>query len=123
VGFQPIIALNANDQLLVRNEEVAIADLRERVKVFIMNPQGLPHLAAAPNQAIVSLVNDRATSYAAYLAVYNELKADYQELWDEAAQARYGTWFDQLTPAQQQNIRARIPLVISEAEPTDYETY
>ena len=75
--------------------------------------------AEAPTKAIISLKNDRGTEYATYLEVYNELKAAYNELREEAAKKKYNKSFDFITPDQQSEIRNMIPLVISEAEPTD----
>ena len=73
----------------------------------------------SPGTRIVSLTHDRGTSYQQYLAVYDALKQGYQALWDEAARRQYGVLFDQLEKEQQVEIRKRIPLVISEAEPTE----
>ena len=115
------IAINSQDQLFIRGKEQALDKLKEAAKAFIMNPEQLPNLATAPNKAIISLINDRSTSYEVYLQVYNELKAVYNELWEEQAQVLYGTSYTGLPKAHQQAIRNEIPLVISEAEPTDYK--
>ncbi len=115
------VLVNANDQLLVRDEPADLNSLRERAKEFIMNPQGRDDLAASPNQAIISLKNDRGTTYEVYLEVYNELKAAYDELWDEESQRMYGVPFsDDLTTDQKNAIRLKIPFVLSEAEPTSF---
>ncbi|MEM1214432.1 MAG: biopolymer transporter ExbD [Bacteroidota bacterium] len=113
------VALNANDQLLVRSEPTSIEYLRERAKTFIMNPDNRPDLAAKPNRAVISLVNDRSTSYDAYLSVYNELKGAYEELWEAAAQQQFRRSYERLTLSEQKRIRSAIPMVISEAEPVD----
>lgn len=115
------VLVNAQNKLLVRNEEMSIDDLRENTREFISNPRGREDLAEAPNKAIISLKNDRGTSYKTYLEVYNELKAAYNELWDELSERKFGVpYSDNLTNAQQQEIRKEIPFVISEAEPTSY---
>ncbi len=115
------VLVNANDQLLVRDEPADINDLRERAKEFIMNPQGREDLSISPKSAIISLKNDRGTTYEIYLKVYNELKAAYDELWDEESQRRYGVpYSDELTTAQKNAIKVDIPFVLSEAEPTSF---
>jgi len=114
------ISINANNQYMLRDEEIALEAIRERVKTFIMNPQADAKLAEASNKAVLSLINDRATSFEAYLQVYNELKGAYQELWEEAAQRRYQQHYESLPMEHQLAIRRVIPLVISEAEPTEY---
>ncbi len=116
------VKLNANDELLVEKERTSTTDLRQRAKLFIMNPQQLTTLPSSPKKAIISLQNDRGTSYDTYLAVYNELKAAYRELWEETAQRRYGKEYEMLDDSRRKAIRNDIPLVISEAEPTDHLT-
>lgn len=114
------ILVNADNQLLVRGELAEVSDMRERTKEFIMNPKNSEEMAERPNKAIVSIQNDRATKYATYLDVYNEVKAAYRELWDEAGNKRFGKNFEFLTGDQQKEIKADIPLVISEADPTEF---
>jgi len=70
--------------------------------------------------AIISLQNDRQTSYETYVEVYNELKGAYNELWEAAAQNQYQIAYAKLPKLQQNEIRKQIPLVISEAEPSAY---
>lgn len=115
------VAINSQNALSVRGEEQDIAALKDAAKEFIMNPEGLPNLAEASNKAIISLINDRSTEYDTYIQVYNELKAAYNELWEEAAYRRFGQSYHNLPMAHQRSIRDEIPMVISEAEPTDHE--
>ena len=70
---------------------------------------------------MISLQNDRGTSYEAYLTVYNELKAAYNELWDEKSLVLFGKTFDKISLQEQREIRLEIPLIISEAESTEHE--
>ncbi len=114
------VLVNANNELLVRGEIMDKAILREKTKEFIMNPSKRADLAENPINAIISLKNDRGTEYETYLTVYNELKGAYNEVWDEQAQAKYGRSYNDLPEALQKEIRDNIPLVISEAEPTDF---
>jgi hypothetical protein len=51
--------------------------------------------------------------------VYNELKAAYRELWEEQAQLEFRRPFSKLTRRQQQAVKMKIPLVISEGEVVD----
>ena len=115
------VLVNAQNQLLVREEPARIGELRERAKEFIMNPSNRPDLAEGPKNAIISLKNDRGTDYETYLAVYNELKGAYDDLWDELSQRRYGQPYSEEMPfAQRKAIRDEIPMVLSEAEPTNF---
>jgi biopolymer transport protein ExbD len=115
------VLVNANNQLLVREEPMRIAQLRENAKEFISNPRRLDNMSESPKNAIISLKNDRGTNYQTYLAVYNELKGAYDELWDELAQKRYGEpYSDDMPFAQRKAIKGEIPMVLSEAEPTNF---
>ncbi|WP_236974391.1 ExbD/TolR family protein [Membranihabitans maritimus] len=114
------VLINANDDLLVRGEPADIDLLRDRAKEFILNPQGRPDLSEKPTKAIISLKNDRGTQYDLYIEVYNELKAAYDELWEEQSQKMYGTSYEDLPTDNKKAVRAVIPLVLSEAEPTDF---
>ena len=114
------VLVNADNQLLVRGEPQSISTLRANAKEFIMNPNKRDDMAEKPTKAIISIKNDRGTSYKTYLEVYNELKAAYNELREESANRQYGKSFEFLTKELRKKIRSEIPLVISEAEPTDY---
>jgi len=114
------VLVNAENQLLVRGEPTSLETLRENTKVFISNPQRLENMAEDPRKAIVSLRNDRGTNYETYLTVYDELKAAYNELRDELANRRHGKDFEFLERSQRDVIRGELPLVISEAEPTNF---
>lgn len=114
------VKVNKENQLLVEKQYLDIEQLRERAKDFIMNPNGLENLPSDPKKAIISLQNDRQTSYETYVAVYNELKGAYNELWNAAARDKYQVAYAQLPKTQQKEIRTAIPLIISEAEPSEF---
>lgn len=115
------VLVNAQNQLLVRGEPMSIDDLRDKAKEFIANPQKREDLSEKPTKAIISLKNDRGTDYDTYLRVYNELKGAYNELWDELSIRKYGVpYSDDLPFAYRKAIRTEIPLVLSEAEPTNF---
>lgn len=115
------VLVNAQNQLLVRGEQVDIKELREKTKEFIANPERREDLAESPKNAIISLKNDRGTAYETYLLTYNELQAAYNELWNDEANKLYGTdYTDDMPFAQKKEIKTKIPFVISEAEPTSF---
>ncbi len=115
------VLVNADNQLLVRGELANITELRERAKEFISNPGRREDLAESPQKAIISLKNDRSTKYGVYIEVYNELKAAYQELWNDLSQRLYGEpYSEEMSDAKKRVIRTEIPFVLSEAEPTDF---
>ena len=113
------VKVNKNDALLVEKEPMQVTELRSMTKQFIMNYGKDPNLSDRPTRAIVSIQNDRATSYDTYIAVYNEVKAAYNEIWEEKALAKYNVSYEALPKSGKKAIQKEIPLVISEAEPVE----
>lgn len=69
-------------------------------------------------KGVISLQNDRGTSYGIYIEVQNELVAAYNEIRNEAAFEYFGKRsFEDLTENQQEAIKKIYPQRISEAEP------
>jgi len=115
------VKINAENNLLVEGEYISIKELKAQTKEFILNPHKSDDLPSSPTKAVVSIQNDRGTAYKAYLEVYNEIKAAYNELWEESAQQKFQKKYDLLEDHLKREIRDKIPLVISEAEPTDHK--
>jgi|TARA_S200000501_G_scaffold154230_1_gene145447 hypothetical protein len=87
------VVVNKNDQLLVEEELTDIKDLRSLAVAFLDNGGGVGEEACDycqgerdesssdnPDKAIISLKNNRETSYKVYIAIQNELVAAYNEL-------------------------------------------
>lgn len=84
------VLLNGQDQLLVEDELMDVKDLRAAAIEFLDNGgdgscsfcKGKKNEKSSdnPDKAIISLKNERETSYAAYIAVQNELVAAYNTL-------------------------------------------
>lgn len=113
------ILVNGKNELMVEGKRARVDELKEQTKIFISNPNQSSLLPQSPKQAIISLKNDRSTSYETYIQVYDELKGAYRELREEESKKIYNKTFTVLTKEQQKEIKDKIPLVISEAEPTD----
>lgn len=114
------VLVNADDQLLVRGEQMNVKDLKDATKLFISNPRKEKDKAEIPTKAIISLKNDRGTKYKTFLTVYNELKAAYTELRNEETDKRWGKPYELCSREQRDEIKKIIPIVISEAEPTSF---
>jgi biopolymer transport protein ExbD len=112
-----VVLINSNNQLLVENEFMDISQLRAGAKTFIDNNGKNPESSDNPQKAIVSLQNDRGTSYDMYIQVQNELAAAYRELRDTKALQQFGMRFGDLSKTKQKEIRKEYPQKISEAEP------
>ncbi|MGN1046008.1 MAG: biopolymer transporter ExbD, partial [Candidatus Cryptobacteroides sp.] len=71
------------------------------------------------SKGVISLQNDRGTSYQAYIAVQNELVKAINELRDDFALSQFGKKYSQLDEDKQKIARDAVPQNISEAEPKD----
>ena len=116
------VVVNAENRLLVEGKEDFVKNLKPKTIEFITNPKKLTSLSESPKRAVISLQNDRGTSYETYISVYNELKAAYNEIWNKEARMRFNFDYDDLNRQQKKEIQQDFPLVISEAEPTDFIT-
>jgi biopolymer transport protein ExbD len=124
------VLVNSNDMLLVENQIGNVATLREECKEFVRNPSNNPNLSEKKDpvmldlvgsyqtsKGVVSLQNDRGTSYDIYIRVQNELVAAYRELRDELSMQTIGRKFNELKKEQSKAIKKAIPMMISESEP------
>ena len=144
-----IVNVNKHDQLLVEEELMDLKDLRQAAIEFIDNggaPSGSPEFcnfckgkrspesSDNPDKAVISVQNDRLTSYKMYIAVQNELVAAYNFLRDRESERLYGWKYTQMKKAideggitdekrvesiqeKLQTVQDLIPLKLSEAEP------
>lgn len=71
------------------------------------------------SKQVISLQNDRGTSYEMYIKVQNELAAAYRELRDKMAMDKFNKKFEQLEKEQADAIKDVYAQRISEAEPKD----
>ena len=74
-------------------------------------------------KGVVSMQNDRGTSYKIYIHVQNELAGAVRELRDELAKEYYNMTFKELLEKDEdgaKQIQKAVPMAISEAEPADF---
>lgn len=142
-----IVNVNKDDQLLVEDDLMQLKDLRQAAIDFLDNggaPSGSPlycnyckgkrDVASSdnPEKAVISVQNDRLTSYDMYISVQNELVAAYNFLRNRESQRLYGWKFtevkkaidegsfqgnEEATMEKLENIQKLFPLKLSEAEP------
>jgi hypothetical protein len=114
------VLVNAKNDLLIENEYALVTNFREWAKLFISNPTSSILMPESPENAIISLENDCSTSYEIYIGVYSELKAAYSELQDEESRRVFNRPFSELEKVKQREVKNKIPLIISEAKPSDH---
>ncbi|MBP5636304.1 MAG: biopolymer transporter ExbD [Bacteroidales bacterium] len=125
-----IVRINSADKLFAGSEPMDISLLKDKMKEFLANPADDPNLPEKEpkeiegktymvSKGIISLQNDRGTSYQAYIAVQNELVKAVNELRDEFSMREFGRKFAFLSEDQQEIVKKAVPQNISEAEPKD----
>mgnify|MGYP000426680392 FL=1 len=125
------VLVNSNDQLLVEDEYLEISELHAKAMEFIDNNgdgsceyckgYGVSSSSDNPVKAVISLQNDRGTSYGMYVKVQNELVAAYEDLRERYAEDEYGRSYRGMDPEEDEEIIKEIKNAyqqkISEAEP------
>ena len=126
-----VVRINAQDRILAGGEPMDVTQVKNKIKEFITNPansESLPEKEMkdiegfgqyAVSKGVVSLQNDRGTSYSAYLRVQNEIVKAFNEIRDEFAMINYGSKYADLDEEKQKVVREAVPQSISEAEPKD----
>jgi len=126
------VLVNSADMLLVEGSYGDLETLKDETKAFFLNVNNDPELPekrmeeidilgeVEVSMGVVSLKNDRGTSYEMYISVQNELTKAFHELRDELSLNRFGTKYGNLIDdAKIKAIQKAIPMAISEAEPED----
>ena len=124
------VLVNSANMLLVEGKPGNLLTLKDDTKTFFLNPNNDPNLPEKKleridligdvyiSKGVISLKNDRGTSYDMYIIVQNELTAAINELRDELSQQKFNRKFADL-PDQRaiEAIQKAIPVSVSEAEP------
>ncbi|MBQ2247778.1 MAG: biopolymer transporter ExbD [Tidjanibacter sp.] len=124
-----LVHVNKYDQIAVQGELVQVSQLKDRAKEWVLNTSNDSNLPEKKNetidfigeypvsQGVISLQNDRGTSYEMYIKVQNELTRAFNEIRDELSKAHFGRPYAELDKEQQDAIADAVPMKISEAEP------
>jgi len=128
-----VVLINSDNQLLVQNEYMDISKLKTKAKEFIVNNDDDPNMpeksvvnidyfgnVMVTKDHVISLQNDRGTSYSKYIEVQNELVAAYNELRNDLARTKWGVSYEELDESKQNAVQKYFPQKISEAEPKNY---
>ncbi len=115
------VNINRDNALMIEGIPVTLDQVYAAVAEFVLNPSARKDRPQRPNKAIISLQHDRSTHYEAYVAVYDALKSAYHEMWEQASRQQFQMPMEALSAEQQLAVRNTIPMVISEAEPTEWQ--
>ena len=126
------VMINKYDKLLVNGKPGDVATLKDMTREFITpnpNDETAPEVEVKEiellgnimlNKGVVSLKNDRGTSYAMYISVQNELARAFNEMRDEMSLKYFKQHYADLTDKDKIDaINKAVPVRISEAEPEE----
>ena len=125
------VKINSNDRLLAGGVPMDVSQLKDKIKEFMTNPNDDPNLPEKAvkevkgigpvpvSKGVISLQNDRGTTYQAYITVQNELVKAINELRDDFSMKKKKKKYAKLDEEQQDAVREAVPQRISEAEPKD----
>ncbi len=123
------VKVNQYDQIQVQGKLVHLSMVKDLAKDFILNvgnSEDLPEKTMTDieligpypvSEGVISLQNDRGTSYEMYIKVQNELTRAFNEIRDAVARERFGASFNELDEAKRKAIQKAVQTKISEAEP------
>lgn len=130
------VFVNKNDRLMVGGRPCDVTQLKDLAINFIANPTNYEHYSEKReveipelggtyqvSRGIISLKNDRGTSFQMYINVQNELAAAVDELRNDLSKEKFGALFSELKDDDQiAAIQKAVPVAISEAEPEEIKT-
>ena len=108
------VLVNENGDVLINKEIIAIPQIKgyltDRIRGKINEPN--------TKKLVVSVKVDRKTNYNLYIQTLDQVRGAFNEVREEYAMTTYGTnKLDELNEVQTKDIREKIPIIISIAEP------
>jgi biopolymer transport protein ExbD len=126
------VMINKYDKLMVNGRPCDVSELKDKTREFITpnpNDEKAPEVEVKEiemignfmtNKGVVSLKNDRGTSYQMYIAVQNELAKAFNELREEVAMTYFKQHYADMTDKDKIDaVNKAVPVRISEAEPEE----
>lgn len=107
------ILINENGDVLVDGSPTSIFQVKNNLKPRIEEKIELP----SNKKLIVSVKTDRKTNYNIYIQALDQIKQAYFEVRDEYSRASFGSKYNDIRPEDQEEVREKIPIIISLAEP------
>ncbi|NOX87023.1 MAG: biopolymer transporter ExbD [Chlorobi bacterium] len=125
------VLVNSRDMLMVNGKRMELSQLKDKAIDFMSihrdNPdypeveqKMIPELGKEVwvSKGIISLKNDRGTSYDMYIAVQDALAAAFNDMRNQTAREFFGVNYNQLVNKKKIDaVNKIIPIRISEAEP------
>jgi biopolymer transport protein ExbD len=107
------LLVNENGDVLLDGKGIAIPQIAKTLKPRIQSKIELP----SNKKLIVSVKTDRKTNYNLYIKTLDQVKQAFQEVRDEYSNSTYGMKYTELDQVQGDQVREKVPVIISIAEP------
>lgn len=126
------VKINSKNTVFAGNKYISdVSEIEEIIVEFLTNPansEDLPERETTMiegfgeypvTKGVISLQNDRSTSYDKYIEVQNVLVRAVNKVRDDFSIQNYGKAYAALDADKQKIVRKAVPQTISEAEPKD----
>lgn len=107
------LLINENGDVLLDKEVIAIPQIKDQLKKRIESKINLPKT----KKLVVSVKTDRKTNYNLYIQALDQVKGAYAEVQEAYSRSTWGVGKDDLADEQKNELREKIPIIISIAEP------
>lgn len=107
------LLINENGDVLLDKEIIAIPQISNNLKPRIESKIELP----GNKKLVVSIKTDRKTNYNLYIQALDQVRKAYKEVKEEYSLKTYSRNFIDLTDEEQKEVKEKIPMSISIAEP------
>lgn len=107
------ILVNANGDVLLNKEIIAIPQISANLKEKIRSKINLPK----NKKLIVSIKVDRETNYNLFMQTLDQVEISFTEVREEYSLGTYGKAIKELTDEEYKDVRAKVYKVVSFAEP------
>ncbi|MGD8779286.1 MAG: biopolymer transporter ExbD [Ignavibacteria bacterium] len=109
------LLINENGDVLLNKKIIAIPQIKDNLKERITSKINLP----SNKKLIVSVKTDRKTNYNLYIQALDQVMAAYEEVREEYSMSTFRRPVDELNEEDLKDVRAKIPKIVSIAEPEE----
>ncbi len=107
------LLINENGDVLLNGEIIAIPQIKDNLKERIESKINLPK----NKKLVVSIKTDRNTNYNLYIQALDQVKTAFFEVREAYSMTIWGEKVKELDKENTKELRAKIPIIISIAEP------
>jgi biopolymer transport protein ExbD len=107
------LLINKNGDVLLNKERIAIPQIKETLIERIREKINLPK----NKKLVVSVKTDRETNYNLYIQALDQVKGAYFSVREDYSMSRFGKKVGDLNEEETKELREKIPIIISIAEP------